>query len=652
MALSKSLDDIKLKVIAALLHDIHHRMHGVVFDSIALKNTVQKVFKRTSSEGEGFLTKTLPSLGKAFDKALSLNAPLNAADLRFETQEGSSLPRFLGELFNRVLDHSGAPLQEPCTDSIGWIRQVCYLFYKYELPYSEQLEQEVISRFEKTEDDLLTISNELDKLELTVNAIDPHVRPAKCPVTRADTTRKARRLLSNLFVSFDPTDISPRHGPGAVATKQRLWEKYRWVNICGRIINMYHLDAYFFASAGHVCDSYQDFHSLGTESLPAKVVLVPKDSRGPRLISCEPVDFQWVQQGLGRALVKHVEHYHGLRLKGKKGKEPPYFKEGTAWNVFFTDQSPNQRGALLGSLTGDYVTLDLKDASDRVSVSLVRLLFPAHIWDYLEACRSCSTVLPSGKELTLRKYAPMGSCLCFPVMALTIWALLTARAPDQDTADSILVYGDDVIVKRAYALDAIEQLESFGLVINRDKSCIKGFFRESCGVDAFKGVNVTPVRIRTVWSSSPSPEAYVSWISYANSFYDRNCVHTYDAIVEELNRVYGSIPGPEHFPAPRPGLQGPVPTLREAPVTQRPLRKRINHDLQKVQWFVYYLRSPKLRHTMSGWSMLLRWFTEKVGPPIEWSEKSRELSPLDLRSPESVSEYTRPRSSILKRGWR
>jgi len=648
MAPTKSLDDIEIKVIAALLHDIHNRMHGVVFDSIALKNTLRKVLMRTSSEGMGFLTKTLPSLGKAFDKALSLTTPLNAAELRFATMPNSKLPRFLGELFSRVLNQEGTPLQEPCTDSIGWIRQLCYLFYKYELPYSEQLEQEVVDRFVKTEDDLLTISHELEELKLQVDALPPTQRRRRItPLSLVEQTRAARRLLSNLFADFDCQDILPRHGPGAVATKQRLWEKYQWSNVADSITRMYPFDAYFCASTGAVCDNFRGFRSIGDRTLPARVILVPKDSRGPRLISCEPVDYQWVQQGLGRAIVKHVERYHGIRLKGKKGKEPPYFKEGTAWNVFFTDQEPNQKGALLGSLTGDYATLDLKDASDRVSTSLVRLLFPPHIYEYLEACRSCSTMLPSGKELTLRKFAPMGSCLCFPVMALTIWAILTAGAPDQDARDSILVYGDDVIVKRAHALDAIEQLESYGLLINRDKSCIRGFFRESCGVDAFKGINVTPVRIRTVWSSSPSPESYASWVSYANSLYDRKCFSAYDVIVDELVRMYGPIPGPET------GLQGQLPTLPETPVTQRPLRTRGNKRYQKRQYYVLTLKSPKLRHTMDGWSMLLRYFTEKcTDHSPDWSEKSREPSPLDLGAPESVSEYTRPRSSILERSWR
>jgi hypothetical protein len=328
--------------------------------------------------------------------------------------------------------------------------------------------------------------------------------------------RESRILLSRLLDSFDPKDIVPRHGPGAVATKQQLWSKYLWTNVSAKITERYPLDEYFYACLGHVCDRYRDI-AITDLDLPAKVILVPKDSRGPRLISCEPVDYQWIQQGLGRALVRHVES-HWL----------------TKHNVFFSNQQTNRFGALLGSLNGEYATLDLKEASDRITVSLVRLLFPEHISMYLLSCRSSSTVLPDGTVLPLQKFAPMGSALCFPIMALCIWAILTAPLvsdTESDTREGIAVYGDDVIVPSHYVGDAIELLEAFGLKVNRAKSCIKGFFRESCGMDAFKGSDVTPTRLRTVWSSSPSPESYTSWIAYANSFWDKKYYHTYDYIV-------------------------------------------------------------------------------------------------------------------------
>jgi len=653
MAITKSLDEVNL--VAALLHDVH-RTYGAMFNRNALCNTTNVVKRRVSSEGLCFLTKTLPRLGKAFDKALAGDTPLNSADHRLASMKDSKLPIFMGEFFSRVLSQDGEVLHEPCVNSVQVIRQICYLFYKYELPYTDEQEQQVIQKFERTEDDLETSDKKLRFIYALVQATSPTSRMHKHPDV-VDVVRKARRLLSNLFAFFDPKDVYPRHGPGVVATKQTPWDKYVWTNISAKIAKVYPIDEYFYTSVGHVCDRLDAFSALSDADLPARVLLVPKDSRGPRLISCEPVDYQWIQQGLHRALVELIEH-----------------NVLTKYNVFFTDQSTNQRGALLGSINGKYSTLDLNEASDRVSTELVRLLFPPHIYEYLECCRSSSTVLPGGKVLELRKFAPMGSALCFPILALTIWSILTAAAPDTDTRESIIVYGDDVIVPTAFADDAIKQLETFGLKVNREKSCIRGSFRESCGCDAFKGIEVTPIRIRTVWSSSCSPESYTSWIAYANSFYDKTYFSTYDYIVAELVRLYGPIPSDEMS-------NYRYPSLRELP-QQGPIPTRSNPRLQKREFRVWTVRSPAEYHSIPGWAMLLRYFAERgntlnkhtrlkrvvedshsvlaspvdAGALVNTIDNSfglpNDQSQVETDSVFRVSSYTRRNTSMLVRRWR
>jgi len=592
MASKNSLDEFE--IIAASLHDVFV-MFGDAFSIRQRKNTLNKVLKRCRAEGLGFLTKSLPKLGKAFDKALTGYTKLNAMDCRFESAENSQLPRFLGELFSLVCQPDGSILPHPNIKAVGAIRQICYLFYKYELPYSTEQENTVVSQFVKTEDELSNVEGTLESIRGVLDSMPSTVRRKRNPPPSdiINIAREARTLLSRVFSSFDPLDITPRHGPGAVATGQRLWNKFRWTNVSRKITQRYPLDAYYYASAGHVCDCLDDLIHLADEDLPARVILVPKDSRGPRLISCEPVDYQWIQQGLGAAIVDWLE------------RSPL-----TKWNIHFTDQVPNQCGALLGSKTGTYATLDLKEASDRVTLSLVRLLFPAHIYEYLEACRTSATVLPNGSVLKLRKFAPMGSSLCFPILALTIWAILTSAAPDEETREGLLVYGDDVIVRTAFAEDAMSILESFGLLVNRDKSCTSGFFRESCGTDAFQGVNVTPVRLRTVWTSSQSPGAYASWIAYANSLRRRQYFATYELIARNLIRLYGEIPATD--------MALPCPSLDEVPDNQRPHKTRINHFLQKKEWRVRVIRSPVVIKTISGWSMLLRSFTEGHRLP-SWS---------------------------------
>jgi hypothetical protein len=625
---NKSLDESE--IIAAYLHDVQ-KTHGDVFNIRAMNLTVKKVKNRVQKEGLGFLTKTLPRLGKALDKALTQVADLNCIECGFKPIPGTKLPKLMGEFFKLVLDPNGSILPSPCESSVRVIRQFCLLFYKYELPYTDEQEHEVSARFLKTEQDIEQTEQILERVSEAVNRSCSSRRNAhKLGKTPTEIVREARILLSNVFAFFDPMDIYPRHGPGAVATKQQLWGKYQWTNVSARITEKYSLDAFFFASLGHVCDRLEDLKGLPAKDLPARVVLVPKDSRGPRLISCEPVDFQWIQQGLGTAIVRHVEKH-------------PLTRE----NVRFTDQEPNRNAALLGSIDGKYSTLDLNEASDRVSLDLVRLLFPEHVFECLAACRSTSTVMPDGLIVPLRKFAPMGSCLCFPVLALCVWAILTAGSPDGYTRERVYVYGDDVIVPTAQAADAIEQLESFGLKVNRDKSCTSGLFRESCGMDAFKGKDVTPIRIRTVWSSTPSPSSYSSWIAYANSFWDRRCFNTYDKIVGCLRQVYGRIPGKDMHLA--------CPSLNEVLEPDRPLRARTNKNLQKREYWVWDLRAPSKTKQIDGWSMLLRYFTEYVGRPVPFVDGNSEIGVPSFDEHHrsfSTSKYTSPRSSELVRGWR
>lgn len=652
MEYNKSLDEFEL--IAALLCDAHLRF-GDVFNTRSLACTMKMAQRRYRLEGISFLTKTLPRLDKHFTQVLAGMVKLDPSSVGFATIHGTKLPRFLGELFQLIFRSDGTLLPNPDANCVRMIRDVLCAFYKYELPYQDEQEQKVVNDFIQAENDLTNLSpvfaemrSELTDYIQNKVALDRMVRmnyftrPERLSLLRSRIILKAKDLLARVFLGFDPHDIVPSHGPGVVSTKERLWDKFLWTNVSERITAFYPFDAYFCASQGHVCDSYTGFSQITSEDSSAQVLLVPKDSRGPRLISCEPVDFQWVQQGLSRAIVRRVES-HFL----------------TKHSVFFTDQVPNRIGALLGSSTGRYVTLDLKEASDRVHLDLVRLLFPSHLLEALEVCRSLSTRLPNGEILKLQKYAPMGSALCFPVMALTIWSLLTAAILDANTfgvdrtlftdeseiPEHIHVYGDDVIVPTAFAESAMTVLELFGLKINRSKSCTNGSFRESCGMDAFNGIQVTPVRLRTVWDESPRPDVYTSWIAYANSYWDRRYYTTYEYIVARLNAIYGAIPDESMHCA--------CPSLRVAPAEHGKFRTRYNKSLQKRQYYVRDVTAPSVNHEINGWSMLLRYFTEAQRPPSDLSDRhSGSKSSIIENSAFSVSRYTKRHTSKLVWRWR
>lgn len=619
-AQSTGFDEVKL--INAMLKDVSDRTGQLTNSECSVCQ--QWLTEATRTEGIGFLTKTLPSIGKALDRALSSDDPIALDDIPIT---GKAFWTLLQGLRSKVIGEDGRSLGASADPvSIRELRQVLYCLYKYELPYSADEEQRVIDSFVKTESELVAIN---DRLSLIADHVDrsPHNWDSLQGNARSvKVIRSARKLLFDLFKHFDPREITPRHGPGSVSTGERLWDKFNWTNVPERILSVYPYDEYFCASQGAVCDMYKSFR-YDTEESSAKVVLVPKDSRGPRLISSEPVAFQYVQQGLGQAIVDHVERH-------------PLTRE----NVRFTDQHPNRHAALAGSKTGRYATLDLKDASDRVTVGLVRLLFPEPLQRFLLSCRSLSTRLPGGEVKVLQKFAPMGSALCFPILALATWSVLRSAALDTDTRKSVYVYGDDVIVPTAFAADAIDALESVGLIVNRTKSCTSGFFRESCGMDAYLGKNVTPVRLRTVWRNTPTPNHYLSWIAYANSFWDAGFLTVYEYIAGHLHRMYGAIP------EKREGST--YPSLPLVPENHQPRRRRWNKNLHRSEVHIRDVQAVVFPHESDGWSMLLRYFTEAGRVPYVHDDSRRCEDEVNLMTPFSVREYTRRDTVKFVSRWR
>jgi len=630
MAVNKSLDPY-IQIITTLIRDVQ-TTHSQVFSKRSMRLTIQKIIQRTEREGISFLTKTLPRLGKALNRALAGDGLLDGTKLRFTTLPDSKLPKFLGELFQQVFANDGSVLPTPCVKSIKSLTEVLAVFYKLELRSSPDDEQRVLDRFLKVEEELVVSDERLDELSKQLQA-NLHERLLSHDSSFVQIARRARILLSRLFASFDVKDIYPRHGPGAVSTGEKLWGKWSWTNIPTRITDMYPLDEYYYLSQTHVCDSVDSIQLLTSEESSAKVILVPKDSRGPRLISCEPLEFQWIQQGLASSLVQHIEN-HPL----------------TKGIVNFTDQEPNRRRALSSSLSLGYATLDLNDASDRVSTVLVNLLLPEPLLGALMACRSLGTKLPNGQYLALKKFAPMGSALCFPVLAICTWALLHASITDAQVREDLLVYGDDVIVPIGETEHAIETLEYFGLKVNRDKSCTRGSFRESCGCDAYKGVDVTPVRIRTTWTHHINPSAYTSYVAYANEMYRRSFYQTYDLIVSMLYRTYGPLVAMDQ--------DIPVPSLVEVPEHMRVRRRRRNSKLQKLEYYVLDVVPHKRTRYIDGWMMLMRFCAEgrrRLGTPLDncmpYGSSTRELIDGICHPSFSASQYTERQRSSLRRRW-
>jgi hypothetical protein len=91
----------------------------------------------------------------------------------------------------------------------------------------------------------------------------------------------------------------------------------------------------------------------------------------------------------------------------------------------------------------------------------------------------------------------MGNGYTFELETL-IFVLLSICACDEVGVSSkdVSVYGDDIIIP-VEAYDVLKEvLETCGFTINEDKSYHEGPFRESCGEDYFRGINVRPFLVR------------------------------------------------------------------------------------------------------------------------------------------------------------
>jgi hypothetical protein len=206
-----------------------------------------------------------------------------------------------------------------------------------------------------------------------------------------------------------------------------------------------------------------------------RVTTVPKNAKTDRVIAIEPDLNMFIQKGIG-ALIRS-------RLK----------KVG----IDLDTQLPNQELASVGSLTGEYATIDLSSASDTVSMKLCELLLPSDWFEAIKLSRSPRGVLPDGTLITYHKVSSMGNGFTFELESLLFWALCkSVMSLFRTDKGRLVVYGDDIIIPVAAYHTVVWMLNYCGFTVNSRKSFSTGPFRESCGKHFFNGVDVTPFYIR------------------------------------------------------------------------------------------------------------------------------------------------------------
>ena len=564
----KSMD----RLACSILNDIGRLYH------VDTTRDEQTLISRIREEGQSFLTITLPSFENDLLRSIELGFVESSLFSGFRRKNG--LPLFLGGFLTQLFPEG----QIGQCDNPGLLRDL----------------RQFLSVFKKVERECTP--KRVNKALANYHLIDASI-PELSSYAAESLTKATLLLFGDFFGDVENTlyneGITPRHSSGALATRESYNGRFSSVRWSAKLQKVFPDWDFLYSSYSHMMESETIIDQEGCEP-PAKVITVPKTQKTPRIIAMEPVYNQYVQQGILRLLTST------LRLP----------KHRQLWRVMCWDtQDYNRRLAQVGSECGRTATLDLSEASDRVSLQHIEAMlkpFPL-LWEAVLACRSSEAVTPFG-TVKLRKFASMGSSLCFPFetilftvlswMGMEEGKLLAGYRPARPGLwwGSWRVYGDDIIVPQNAVdndttYDVIRMLESYGLKVNGTKSFWNGNFRESCGGDYLNGVDVTVHRLGVDVDPHIMPiEDFERVIHFRNFLYEDGY---WDAAVKCLDEII----------------------LRQRRVPYTPLRPlvgisllgeggtcKFDKNLQVTVWKVLRLRRNKPSDPLDGWGALMKFF--------------------------------------------
>lgn len=622
----KSYEEFALGVYAAQLVDCaaYYPVLAREFD-----RDYSRLCSAVKCQGIRFLLDTLPSFRKHLDKCLQDGrlTPSGLPHMRPFKRRGV-IPRLFRGLLLRVFDSSGALRCDPDKEAIRLLRQLYSVVAKVEIASSRQDTAKAAIDFFRTDREVklgdLQWDNHLHfaaeragRLSFT----DVGQTPVTCetlplfeeerqplPVATHQVMESIQRvadLISSYLGVFTPSDWRPKHGPGAVSDQRWGSYKYDFKNWPDR------LEATFpyadFALANYsMLEADSPMAALSQEFLlerGSKLIAVPKTLSTPRLIASEPTSHQWCQQIIKDYFYRRSRDTFISRF------------------VSFEDQSLNGHLALRASHDQAHATIDLSSASDRVSCWHVERLF-RRLPCLLTALQSCRTAWIQ-QELCwdipryqpVRKYSTMGNATIFPVQSLFFLAIalgayahvrkikVSAESFKRLGKMEVRVFGDDIIVPTDCADVVVAALTTLGLRVNANKTFLTGKFKESCGVDAYDGHIVTPVRILKK-PVRTSPGSIVSCVDVHHNLCNAGFVATARFIQKTAGRTVSNT---IRFVKHGSGLFGWSDAFGTEPTNTR---VRWNSDLMRSETRCLRPKVVEHRATNTESSGLLQFFTE------------------------------------------
>ena len=225
----------------------------------------------------------------------------------------------------------------------------------------------------------------------------------------------------------------------------------------------------------------------------SRATTVPKNDDVRRFIAIEPTLNMFFQQGLMEMMYK--------RMKSK------FLDVNSLPDI-------HRKLAYESSITSRNATIDFSQASDCTSIDLARFLLPRQWFHAIDQTRS-PTITIDGVVEELNMISTMGNAVTFPLETIIFWALGHASVledqgsntlfPEWEDLRRVSVFGDDCILPTENAQTFMNVCEYVGYIVNKEKSFYdqKGF-RESCGGDYYRGVDVRPFHLKSPNSNRKS----------------------------------------------------------------------------------------------------------------------------------------------------
>ena len=350
------------------------------------------------------------------------------------------------------------------------MRQICDLFKKFsfsqDLSTPAQLREDSIKKFMDNQE-------RLSKFQL---GTDPLIK---------DLVFRARGYANQILGDFSDLEICERatfgkkSSVGIPMRKACEGERYEapitgsfdHIDWFDKYYSAWNRPAFLYATSRAVLSNkplYRDIDKL-------EAVLVDKTWKSLRMIMPNTTIGTLYSSGLGRCIedrlrtygydIRHLQQVHGELAK-------------------------------FGSITGSLVTADQSMASDNITVQLIDAILPRR-WAQALKFGRISEMSLYGRSVSSPTFATMGIGFTFPLQTLIFLVVLLAIRDhcELDEQTVISVFGDDLIYDSRMHSTVVESFPFMGLVLNLDKTFAEGNFRESCGYDYFRGVDVRPFHL-------------------------------------------------------------------------------------------------------------------------------------------------------------